>query len=454
MAISNTNPSSSPTTPFPPIDGTSNPNPSASPPSSPTHARRARGSTNASTASGRIMSASIKLMEANPPPGMWAATGSTASKAPSLSDIRRGSFGSDGWNDDTQRARASSRTSQEEKMRSTRRTSATTSPMEGSEPFPAVTEEPTREQPSYEAERETPRYEIRDKTDGTAVELRQSNSITEKTEDSAARQPLTADGQYANGYVPPPKLPWKRSFAIGAKGFWKWFCTPAGFLITLYGLNVVAWGGMLFLLLCNAAPAMCKPSCDAFESPRRIWIEIDSQVLNALFCVTGFGLAPWRFRDLYWWGFWRIGGSKRKEIGIRRLAGIHRGWFRLPGSEQLHELADAKTVDPEDPAIPIPTKYIPDPPPTGIRAPATKSWKMDFVVWNNAWNTFFQVVLCYFMYNYDRRARPSWATGTFVALGCIVAGIAGIVMWHEGKNIKKVEGVPEGRRDYQNTRRC
>jgi hypothetical protein len=34
--------------------------------------------------------------------------------------------------------------------------------------------------------------------------------------------------------------------------FWKYFTTPVGFLVTIYGLNIVAWGGMLFLLLCNA----------------------------------------------------------------------------------------------------------------------------------------------------------------------------------------------------------
>jgi hypothetical protein len=204
---------------------------------------------------------------------------------------------------------------------------------------------------------------------------------------------------------------------------------------------------MLFLLLCNAAPAMCTPTCDDINSPRRVWVEIDSQILNALFCVTGFGLAPWRFRDLYWWGWWRLGGSNRKEIGIRRLAGIHQGWFRLPGSDQLPELADAKMVDPEDPAVPIPASKIPDPPPTGIRAPPTKSWKMDFVLWCNVWNTFFQIVLCFYMYHYNRIDRPSWATGLFVALGCIVAGVGGIMMWHEGKNIKKVEGVPM-RKDY------
>lgn len=205
---------------------------------------------------------------------------------------------------------------------------------------------------------------------------------------------------------------------------------------------------MLFLLLCNAAPAMCVPSCNDINSPRRKWIEYDSQVLNALFCVTGFGLAPWRFRDLYWWGWWRLGGAQRTEIGIRRLAGIHRGWFRLPGSDQLPEEADATVVHSDNPAVPIPAKSIPDPPPTGMRAPPTKSWKMDFVLWNNASNTFFQIVLCFYMWHYNRIQRPSWATGLFVALGCIVAGIAGIMMWHEGKNIKKVEGVPM-RKDYE-----
>jgi hypothetical protein len=247
--------------------------------------------------------------------------------------------------------------------------------------------------------------------------------------------------------MPPPKVPWKRATAIALKAFWKWFLTPSGFLITLYGLNVVAWGAMLFFLLLNAAPAMCRPNCDDIQSPRRIWIEIDSQILNALFCVTGFGLAPWRFRDLYWWAWWRLGGVKRRETGIRRLAGIHRGWFRLARSDSLPAEADACHVDPNDPSVPIPLKMIPDPPPTGIRAPPTKSWKMDFVLWMNAFNTFFQVVLCYYMWRYNRQDRPSWATGTFVALGCISSGVGGIVIYLEGKAVKKVEGIPVPKSD-------
>ncbi|PSN68103.1 hypothetical protein BS50DRAFT_461585, partial [Corynespora cassiicola Philippines] len=427
--------------PFPQPDAVRpSPSPHVAPDSPTATQRRGRTSTNASTAStsSRLRTASMKLMEASPPPGMWAATGSVASKAPTLAEIRRGSFSSSGWNEESQRHKAERRASQGEEggrcpvrpgMGKSARTGSSNKLAQtgtGPEPFPTLKEEdmgavPTRgTSDSVDAVIETPKLDHVEKP---------------------SRLPSDAT-QYSNGYVPPPKVPWTRSTVIGLKAFWKFFLTPSGFLITLYGLNVVAWGGMLFLLLCNAAPAMCTPTCNDIQSPRRIWIEIDSQVLNALFCVTGFGLAPWRFRDLYWWAWWRIGGSKRNETGIRRLAGIHRGWFRLPGSDLLPEKATADTVSPEDPAVPIPIEKIPDPPPTGIHAPPTSGWKMDFVVWMNMWNTFFQVVLSYYMYRYNRYDRPSWATGTFVALGCIVAGLGGIMMYHEGKYVKKVEGVP------------
>lgn len=397
------------------------------------------------------------MMEASPPPGMWAATGTVASKAPTLAEIRKGSFSSTGWNEESQRYRAERRASQSEdnkKMPESparpgkgRRVSSGAVPgTTGTEPFPAVTEEEMTTVPTKGSVPAEPVYVAPPKYDGHDKEMeihekRESSEFTEQT-DGVPAHPGPPQRHYTYGYVPPPKIPWTRSTAIGLKAFWKWFLTPSGFLITIYGLNVVAWGGMLFLLLCNASPAMCKPTCNDIQSPRRIWIEIDSQILNALFCVTGFGLAPWRIRDVYWWCFWRIGGSKRNQTGIRRLAGIHRGWFRLPGSEHLAPDASAATVSPEDPAVPIPTDKIPDSPPTGIHAPPTKGWKMDFVVWMNMWNTFFQVVLCFYMWHYNRYERPSWATGLFVALGCGVAGAGGIMMFHEGKYVKKVEGVP------------
>lgn len=43
---------------------------------------------------------------------------------------------------------------------------------------------------------------------------------------------------------------------------------------------------------------------------------------------------------------------------------------------------------------------------------------------------------------YGRYDRPSWSTGLFVALACIVAALGGLMMFTEGKKVKKVEGIP------------
>ncbi len=194
---------------------------------------------------------------------------------------------------------------------------------------------------------------------------------------------------------------------------------------------------------------MCRPNCNDINSPRRIWIEIDSQILNALFCVTGFGLAPWRFRDLYFLMKYRLGGQ---EVGLRRLAGIHRGWFRLQGSSDLEpsigpdNVANRPNKGDSD-SVPYPEDKIPDAPLTGVRARATALWKLDFVIWFMVGNTLLQCVLCGFMWGMNRYDRPSWSTGLFVALGCIVAIIAGLVMFFEGKAVKGVEGVPISQAD-------
>src|SRR4051812_26943780 len=84
---------------------------------------------------------------------------------------------------------------------------------------------------------------------------------------------------------------------------------------------------MIFLLLCNASPAMVsKYPANDNRSARKKWLEVDTQVLNALFCVTGFGLFPWRARDTYLLYLWRV--KKDTRGGLEVLAGIHRGWFR------------------------------------------------------------------------------------------------------------------------------
>ena len=207
----------------------------------------------------------------------------------------------------------------------------------------------------------------------TGADQRSSSDTNLTPETAASKSEAFRTTPFDNGYQFPPKHPWTKSTSIFLKAFWKFFTTPIGFLVVIYGLNVVAWGGMLFLLLCNASPAMCKPTCNDINSPRRIWIEIDSQILNALFCVTGFGTIPWRFRDLFYLLQYRI---RKDETGLRRLAGINRGWFRLAGSQDLPVTLgpgdiEAEAVNVPESSIPFPINKIAKAPLTGVRAPPT-----------------------------------------------------------------------------------
>jgi len=263
---------------------------------------------------------------------------------------------------------------------------------------------------------------------------------------SPRQQELTEP--FENGYHFPPKYPWQETTRQGLTAFWKFFTTPMGFFWTIYGLNVVAWGGMIFLLLCNAAPAMCYPTCDDIDSPRRKWIEWDAQILTALFCVTAFGLAPWRFRDLYYLLKYRV---QKQQEGLRRLAGIHNSWFRLPGTEELpvNIGPDNITAGVPQSCVPIPEKDMPKAPLTGTRAPATAMWKLDFVIWSMVGNTFAQCCLCGIMWGMNRYDRPSWATGFLVAIACLIAMAGGYVIFLEGQKVKSIEGVPLNERDHE-----
>ncbi|RPB02458.1 hypothetical protein L873DRAFT_1787802 [Choiromyces venosus 120613-1] len=323
----------------------------------------------------RTASITQSILDSNPYYGVLAAAGEALAHAPSLKDLRRNSVGSG-----NSRGRRASSVSAAASPRSETGLRAV-----------AIDEE--------EAGRKSREIPVRGMID---------DAETKKDDDRSA-ETLVQDG----GEHDEVKHAWWQITVNGLKAFWKFFTKPLGFFVTIYMLNVVAWGGMLFLLLCNAAPAMCVPDCNDINSPRRKWIEIDSQILNALFCVTGFGLVPWRFRDLYFLLSWRLFSDMK---ALHKLEVIHGGWFRGPSGVNTAHTA------------------------TGKVAPLTKSWKMDYVVWLYVWNTFFQCVLSGFMWGMNRYNRPSWSTGLFVALACIVAGMAGGQVWWETKQVKKVEG--------------
>ncbi|KAF7902074.1 uncharacterized protein EAF01_007372 [Botrytis porri] len=457
--------------PFPLLEGSSPPNPSSTSKVDEQGNTRSRG---ASSTLGSIRRVSKVFEESNPPTGFCIASGQIAAQVPSITDIRRGSFGVEGWSSEGQvreiRRRASSARSSFSQLgdqdKSRRKDSAG---MNTSDQVPSGTET------KYGVLSEAPEEEdhshahslLRSTSTATNPDVRNevlvtpNSSVRISSDATRASHNAKIDDEYRttpfdNGYQFPPKHSWQVSTAIFFKAFWQFFITPVGFLVTVYGLNVVAWGGMLFLLLCNASPAMCKPTCNDINSPRRVWIEIDSQILNALFCVTGFGTIPWRFRDLYYLLQYRIG---KNEMGLRRLAGINRSWFRLAGSESLSPEIGPSQLDVQDSGTSLPQASLafpleksPDAPLTGVRAPATAMWKLDFVVWTMVWNTFLQAVLAGFMWGLNRYDRPSWSTGLFVALACMVAAAGGIMSFVEAKKVKAIEGVLVSEEDRERLR--
>jgi hypothetical protein len=57
---------------------------------------------------------------------------------------------------------------------------------------------------------------------------------------------------FPTGYHFPPKHSFLQSARLMLCAYLKWVRTPFGICVTVYWLNVVAWGGMIFLLMCNA----------------------------------------------------------------------------------------------------------------------------------------------------------------------------------------------------------
>ncbi|KIW13138.1 hypothetical protein PV08_08325 [Exophiala spinifera] len=438
------------------------------------------------------------FIESNPPLGMWQATGEVGSKIPTLPEIRNGAFDAEGWNHEGQMEHRGTNPHDIHRQRLARTSSASTRTRKSSrsvgapaaileerhEYFPKRTptfmQEPLQEEATAThtlAEEIQPAQSPREKQLSEARE--KDASMASSQQDEAQVVPIQGGpdetGTYPNGYRFPKKHTWTQSTMIGLRALWKFFLTPFGFLVVVYGLNVIGWGAMIFFVLLNAAPAMCHPSCNADDSPRKKWIEIDSQILNGLFCVTAFGLFPWRARDFYYITRWRVGGNHKYH---RKLAGIYRGWYRLPGSDQLPidigpppVYSKKNPPTPEspppyseedfarleaNPAIPLPVTSMPEPPLTGIRARPTKSWTLDFVVQMYMANTVFQILLCYWMWHWNRFDRPSWGTGVWITFGCLSGIFAGICVFVEGNKVKRAEGIPvqeydvlESMEDYQ-----
>jgi hypothetical protein len=352
------------------------------------------------TVVGRIRASSTSLantvMNFNPQPGMWAATGTAIAYAPTLTELREPIAG--GANIEFNAHGHSART--------------------------AVVDEDGIPVINIEMQR-------------TRTNILANVNTAAGDKEGEERPGIVRQQTLAEMAATEEKHTWQETTRNGFKAAWKFVSSPTGFLMTIYGLNIVAWGAMLFFLLLGAAPAMNHPSKDAINSPRKIWIEIDSQILNALFCVTGFGLAPWRFRDLWWLIRARV---KHDQYAMRRLNEQNKSWFRPPAWYTGFPGSDPSSQDVENGGVAPESEVEGKLTFTGEVAPPTRLWKLSFVVWMMILNTLFQAVLAAMMWGYNRIDRPTWSTGTFIGLGCGVSLMAGLMMWWEGRKVKKIEG--------------
>ncbi|KAI9048269.1 hypothetical protein LZ554_008064 [Drepanopeziza brunnea f. sp. 'monogermtubi'] len=380
----------------------------------------------ASTAS-RVLTT---FSRSRPPVGLLHAFGSVASSIPTLQDIQKGNFESDGWSGPGQRRNSNAhRDSDHHVLRLHRHKTFRDLP-------PIIAEPPVV---------------LPEKKESEGVGVGVESISTPTAEGKSITAPHDPSIPYANGYQFPPKHTKRQAARIALIGFGRFVITPMGFLLTIYALNIVAWGAMLFLIIIHATPAMAHPSWDSWDSGAKTWTEINSQILNALFCVTSIGLIPWRFRDLWFLLVWRCRGD---EGALRRLAGIHRDWFRLQGSQKVpiewEPKTDALPDGIPESALCLPVALSPDPPLTGERAPPTaKYWLLDLVIWAFVWNTLFQIVLNGLMWGMNKYNRPGWAVGLFMSLACIVSIAGGWVIFQEGNKVKKVEGVPVSEEDQK-----
>jgi len=424
----------------------------------------------------RLRSSSInavtRVISFDPQPGVWTGVGATLAQAPALVELRvpesaarQIAFDANGYN-----VRKLTDAEVKAKRQGLQRQAT----------IPDIPEHVASNPGERSAETGSAMEKVRSHTSSTPIDLPPPSAASGSTTAPIYR-PL------------PPPIPWSTALKHGLRAFTSFILTPTGFLLTLYSLNVVAWGALLFFLELHAAPAMNHPdNGNANDSPRKIWLEISSQVLNALFCLTAWGLAPWRFRDARWLLTYRLGGvgSVHGARAFARLCKRNASWFRPAEAEEEarysqgdlqhadHIMKEGKEKEPKlvaqpqtelpTPAFPAETDHyhhrgrglglgqtlhdfyippLPSSPPqqrltyTGRYAPPTSpQWKLDAQIWLMVLNSLFQVGMAFFMWHFDRITRPGWGAGTFIGLGCASAMAAGVLTWFEGRKVKMIEG--------------
>lgn len=235
-------------------------------PGSPTS--RSRGT---SASNSYLRNAGRRFSTSGMPLGFFQASGQVVSSAPSLKDIQTGNLDGDGWSGVGQRRNSVAWKAGDGQVLENIALQRSDTGLSISRRY-SVAQPPILEEPKKGIKRAgtTPvdnkideKKAIDSSGNGLLEAKREAvlgeNAISEAGDSSMGKADVVAPHDpsvpYPNGYQFPPKHTKMQSVRIGLKAYWRFLWTWFGFLLTIYALNIVAWGGMLFLVLIGGAPA-------------------------------------------------------------------------------------------------------------------------------------------------------------------------------------------------------
>ncbi|KAF8313500.1 uncharacterized protein EI90DRAFT_3136662 [Cantharellus anzutake] len=212
----------------------------------------------------------------------------------------------------------------------------------------------------------------------------------------------------------------------------------AGIVTGIYSFLCAFWGAAIVLFLVKWINLHNTQH-------QKFWIELSSQIENALFTLTGIGLLPWRVVDTYLilkiWHYKRLDAKLRRQQSLPPLENED----DLPDPDLdpnfRHVLTESQQRDlrrQQKRFQKSQTWYRPHATDTHRAFPITTALWICLLVDGNS---FFQCFLCGCMWGLNRYNRPAWTTGLLIPASFLCAIAAGIIIAKGGSKTKKTAEV-------------
>ncbi|CAE6404563.1 unnamed protein product [Rhizoctonia solani] len=236
----------------------------------------------------------------------------------------------------------------------------------------------------------------------------------------------------------------RRKIKRALTGFWDYVKTPMGFISFVYGFLCAFWGAAIVIFLVKII--------NLHNADRQgFWVEISSQIENALFTVTGVGLIPWRVIDTYRiakiWHYRQVTRRLRRNAKLPALIDGNDLPDPVYNPNYVHVLSEKQQEDlhyQQQKFMASQTWYRPHETETHKAFPIKTAL---FICLYIDFNSVFQCMLCGCMWGLNRFERPAWTTGTLIPASFLCGIAAGVLIWRGGNQTKKVKEVEQRLRE-------